>query len=175
MRQRTFQLFFDMMNQLQHKLQRDLVIVETGTIRGDIRSCDGNSTVSFADYVKHQGGIFYSIDNNKEAINYSKEVLGERENVHVVESMSTDFLESFPDKIDVLYLDSANDEHIGLAEYEAAKPKLHEHTIILIDDCLQGSEAQRKGLLSIPKMLEDGYLKVLHEYQCVLSKEGVTE
>ena len=125
----------------------------------------------------------FIIDNNKEAINYSKGILGERENVHIVESISTDFLESFPDKIDVLYLDSANDEHIGLAEYEAAKPKLHEHTIILIDDCLQDSAEQRKGLLSIPQMLEDGYLKILHEYQCVLAKEhpsleavrGVTE
>lgn len=171
MRQNTFQLFFNMMNQLQEKLQRDLVIVETGTIRGEIRSCDGNSTVNFSEYVKHRGGVFYSIDNNKEAVEYSKKILGVRENVHVVEALSTEFLESFPDKIDVLYLDSANDEHIGLAEYEAAKPKLHEHTIILIDDCLQDSDEQRKGLLSIPQMVEDGYVKILHEYQCVLSKE----
>ena len=175
LRENTFDLFFNMMSKLQRKLERGLVIVETGTIRGDIRSCDGNSTVKFADYVKHHDGAFYSVDNNPEAIEYSKGVLGDRENVHVVEGVSTEFLESFPDKIDVLYLDSANDEHIGLAEYEAAKPKLHEHTIILVDDCLQGSPAQRKGLLSLPKMVEDGYTKVLHEYQCVLAKEEVTK
>ena len=170
MRTNTFKLFFNMMNQLQEKLQRDLVIVETGTIRGDIRLQDGNSTVRFADYVKQHGGSFYSVESNKECVEYSRGVLGEREGVQVVEALSTDFLPSFSDKIDVLYLDSANDENIGLAEYEAAKPKLYEHTIILIDDCLEGSAAQRKGLLSIPKMIDDGYTKILHEYQCVLSR-----
>jgi len=171
MRKKTLSLFFDMMNELQNSLKRELVIVETGTIRGDIRSCDGNSTVNFSEYVKHRGGAFYSVDNNKEAVEYSRSIIGERDNVHIVESESVDFLESFSDMIDVIYFDSVNDEHMGLAEYETAKPKFYPHTIILIDDCLQDSPEQRKGLLSIPQMIEDGYTKVLHEYQCLLSKE----
>lgn len=171
MRTKTFNLFFDMMNELQDSIKRELVVVETGTIRGDIRSCDGNSTVNFSEYIKQRGGVFYSIDCNKEAIEYSRKVVGERKNVHIVEEQSTKFLDSFPGMIDVLYLDSANDEHIGLSEYEAAKPKLHDHTIILIDDCLENSPNQRKGLLSIPQMIEDGYTKVLHEYQCILARE----
>ena len=172
MRHKTFQLFFKMMNELQERLGRKLVIVETGTIREVAYAHgDGHSTLKFSEYVQQQGGSFYSIDNSKEAVSCSKKLVGEHKNVNIVEALSTEFLESFPDKIDVLYLDSANDEHIGLAEYEAAKPKLYDHTIILIDDCLENSPAQRKGLFSIPKMLEDGYIKVLHEYQCVLAKE----
>ena len=172
MRQNTFPLFFKMMNDLQEHLGRELIIVESGTIRKvEYFYGDGHSTLKFAEYVQQRGGSFYSIDSSKEAIKLSKKLVGEHKDVNIVEALSTEFLESFPDKIDVLYLDSANDEHIGLAEYEAAKPKLHEHTIILIDDCLQDSAEQRKGLLSIPKMLEDGYLKILHEYQCVLAKE----
>lgn len=181
MRHNTFKLFFKMINELQERLGRKLVIVETGTIRKvEYAHGDGHSTLKFSDYVQQQGGSFYSIDNNKEAVSCSKKLVAEQlsegptsehKNINVVEALSTEFLESFPDKIDVLYLDSANDEYIGLAEYEAAKPKLYDHTIILIDDCLENSPAQRKGLLSIPKMLEDGYIKVLHEYQCVLAKE----
>ena len=89
----------------------------------------------------------YSVDIDPMAVMISKTLCTQQfpviaDDVHIIESDSVAFLESFDEPIDVLYLDSDNDANLILNEAKAGIRNLHEESIILIDDCFN------KGKLS---------------------------
>lgn len=125
-------------------------IVETGTTRAyNDMAGGGMATVHMGDYAKRYGKRLYTVDISPEAIKLSKEVSADfAEAITYVESDSVLFLQMFPEKIGLLYLDSmdcpindapdspiliASQKH-QLAELEAAWDKLTDKSVILLDD-----------------------------------------
>jgi hypothetical protein len=122
--------------------------VETGTTRKNIfthpkvedRAADGSSTLFFADYANRYGGRVWTCDIEHQNIENCKIATKEYENLitYVVDD-SVHFLENLNEPIDFLYLDSLDSEsplahHHQLKEIKAAYSKLHQNTVILLDD-----------------------------------------
>jgi hypothetical protein len=159
------------------KLRGGSTIVETGTARcgNENLSGDGGSSLIFANWVGQQGGEFYSVDIDRAAILKAQSASLKSPSVHFVHSDSVAFLKKFHKKIDLIYLDSydydmnmafASQEH-HLNEIIAAYDKLHDKSIILIDDC--ALEGGGKGKLVIEFLRSRGW-KILHErYQVLLT------
>ena len=85
-----------------------------------------------------------------------------------------DFLKNFPKKIDLLYLDAWDvapgfyaENH--LQAYLHAKDKLHEKSLILIDDT--DVDEGGKGKWVVPKAIEDGYRVIFNGRQTLLARE----
>ena len=163
-------------NALFNLMQGPLTIVETGTIRGhldDFKFGDGHSTLRFAEYVSRFGGKLYSVDIDPMAVMISKALCTKEfpvieDDVHIIESDSVTFLESFDEPIDILYLDSDNDANLILNEAKAGIRNLHEESIILIDDCFnKGNYHVEKGSLVIPFLEENGWQMEVSEYQAL--------
>ena len=155
-------------------------IVETGTIRNHLDTYkygDGHSTLKFAEFVSRLGGELYSVDIDPMAVVVSKALVGKEfsdsmESIHIIESDSVAFLESFEKPIDVLYLDSDNDANLILNEAKAALVCLHEESIILIDDCFNENEYHvEKGSLAIPFLEENGWTMINVQYQALFIHE----
>ena len=158
-------------------------IVETGTIRNHLDTYkygDGHSTLRFAEFVSRFGGELYSVDIDPMAVVVSKALVGKEfpdsmESIHIIESDSVAFLESFEKPIDVLYLDSANDANLILNEAKAALGCLHEDSIILIDDCFceirKETHGIQKGDLVIPFLEENGWTMINVQYQALFIHE----
>ena len=155
-------------------------IVETGTIRNHLDTYkygDGHSTLRFAEFVSRFGGELYSVDIDPMAVVVSKALVGKEfpdsmESIHIIESDSVAFLESFDEPIDVLYLDSDNDANLILNEAKAALGCLHEDSIILIDDCFNENEYHvEKGSLAIPFLEENGWTMINVQYQALFIHE----
>jgi hypothetical protein len=123
-------------------------IVETGTTRKNIINCpsvedraaDGSSTLLFADYVNTYGGKVWTCDIEKENIENCKIATEEyKDKITYCVEDSVKFLETFEEKIDFLYLDSVDGnlswahEH-QLKEIQAAFTKIHNNSIVLLDD-----------------------------------------
>jgi predicted O-methyltransferase YrrM len=156
------------------------VLVETGTARKGSEgfSSDGGSTILFAHWVRHHGGKLYSIDKDPLAIEKARGSAQALEPyIEFVCSDSLLFLQSCLEPIDFLYLDSYDfdvqdpfpSQIHHLKEIKAAYSKLHEKTIVLIDDC--GLYLGGKGLLVIDFLLENGWRIELLAYQAILVKE----
>ncbi|MBT4407782.1 MAG: class I SAM-dependent methyltransferase [Euryarchaeota archaeon] len=163
-------------NALFNLIQGSKTIVETGTIRNHLdkyKYGDGHSTLRFAEYIWGHGGELYSVDIDPMAVLVSKSLVGKEfpqamEHIHIIESDSVAFLESFDEPIDVLYLDSANDAELILNEAKAALCNLHEESIVLIDDCFNENEYHiEKGALAIPFLEENGWIMEVSEYQAL--------
>ena len=175
-------LRFDSFNKtLKLCLERSLkILVETGTARGKTKFFffnqynwkDGMSTPMFAEYAKYVGGKLYTCDISKKNINNAKKFTSKySEYIKFNVQNSVEFLEKFEGIIDLLYLDSLDGHDSILAsnhqlkEVKAAIDKLHQKSLILLDD---------KGLktnLSINFLIENGF-KIIFEtkYQVLLSK-----
>jgi hypothetical protein len=92
---------------------------------------------------------------------------------------SIKYLKAFPQKVDFLYIDSydynrnnpeiikdSQDHH--LEEIKAIEKKLHENSIILIDDCkLPGGG---KGKKAIQYLQSNGWKILMNKYQVLLNK-----
>jgi predicted O-methyltransferase YrrM len=160
-------------NELFKRMKKEpKVIVETGTIRNK-RNADGHSTVKFAKYVIENGGEFFSVDNNLEAVELSRKVCSYKvplttlsSQVNIIHSDSLTFLSDFKQKIDVLYLDSGNDKHLILKEAKMAMSKLKKDSIIMIDDAGEKAEAE-KGKLVMPWLEEKGWKVIMNYYQVI--------
>lgn len=124
-------------------------IVETGTarLRDDFAGA-GMATITFGDFCKRYDKHLWTVDILPEAIALSKRLTIEfQDAITYVTGDSVEFLSTFPGRIDLLYLDSADcpdgdaeperlqhsQEH-QLREMGAAWDKLHEQSIILLDD-----------------------------------------
>ncbi|VHO00869.1 class I SAM-dependent methyltransferase [Candidatus Rhabdochlamydia sp. T3358] len=151
-------------------------IVETGTARGGVKDIGaGASSYIFSDYVREYGGDFYSVDIDPKALaNAQKDMDVVPENAYFICADSVDFLHSFPDPIDFLYLDSYDydvgdpfpSQYHHLMEIQVAYPKLHENSIVMIDDC--DLPHGGKGLYAIQFLLKRGWKIIADEYQVIL-------
>ena len=192
-RRNTFKETFNML-----KDKNDIVIVELGTSRSfkswGISSdekdwypdepekwawSDGCFTRLFADNLEGKNYIIYTIDPCPKAMKVVKTMIGENNRVKTLEMKSTDFLSNFTHseatgKIDLLYMDhlesgeEACEVHLTDSKIIIEKDLMSDDGIILIDDCPEGQVG--KGKYSIPYLLQNGYDKIIHEYQMILSK-----
>ena len=85
-------------------------------------------------------------------------------NVTAVAGEPAEFLQSFAEPIDLLYLDgwpigTEGYQHRHLAVYEAARPRFHDRTVVLIGDTARDHGG--KAALVLPKALEDGFQVLL--------------
>jgi glycosyltransferase involved in cell wall biosynthesis len=148
------------------------VIVETGTMRGaEVWQTDGGSTYLFAEYASKNNGKVYSVDISPISIAKSKlSTLQWTDYVTHHEGDSVSYLESFPDKIGLLYLDSLDcteaeqeaQEH-QRNELLAAWNKLEPGSIVLLDDNSVG--AGGKTVLSKQVLKERGAECLVDAYQ----------
>ena len=159
------------------KQNHSKTIVETGTSRyGDKGFVgDGGSTIIFGDWARQNDAVFYSVDIDPNAVQMAKNYTsGYGNSVQIYCDDSINFLASFPDPIDFLYLDSfdfelnnpgPSQEH-HLKEIIAVYPKLHSNSIIMIDDCglLHGG----KGKLVLEYLDERGWKILYQGYQVIL-------
>lgn len=144
------------------------VFVETGTTRKnhithprvEDRAADGSSTVIFAHYASLCNGRVWTCDLEEENIQNCKIATEEYKNyVNYIVSDSVEFLSSFDQKIDFLYLDSV-DSHLPFAashqlkEIQAAYDKLHDRSVILLDDL--GAKTKE----SIPFLQEKNWCQI---------------
>lgn len=154
-------------------------IVETGTARNGLKNCigDGCSTCIFSQWAERHGATFHSVDIDPANVKESaKAISSSAKQTFVVCSDSVAFLKGFESRIDFLYLDSydydQNDPEPSqahhLAEIVAAYPRLHEKSVIMIDDCdLPGGG---KGKQVIEFLLEKGWKIAFSGYQVIMVK-----
>jgi len=156
-------------------------IVETGTAR-DIGNWngDGLSTFFFGDYCNRYGGHVWTCDISPEAIRTSQLITKLfSDYITYITKDSLIFLKEFIERIDLLYLDSFDSvkgmeeqasQH-NLNEVKIILNKLHENTIVFIDD-YHPNKNTGKGIYSVPFLIENGW-KLLNNYgyQAVLIKK----
>jgi len=165
--------------------QRDgMNIVETGTIRAENDFAGGgNSTYLFGDYAQKYNKKFWTVDILPEAIALSKKITeGVNGNTTFVLSDSIAFLQTFPEKIDLLYLDSmdcpiedeagspalvASQKHQRM-ELEVAWNKLHDKSVVLLDD--NDFKNGGKCIRTISYLQEKGWINLINEKQSLWIK-----
>jgi hypothetical protein len=147
------------------------LVVEIGTLRDD-NVGGGHSTFKFGEFCSRTGGLLHSVDISAEAIEFSRRATANYLPwIHHHVSDSTDFLSTFGDEIDLLYLDgfdsTAGQEGPAarkqLAEIEAALPRLSERAVVLLDDADLPDEG--KTQLSSRFLRSHGFEMVEDRYQ----------
>lgn len=175
-RYRTFEESLKLM--MKRKVK---TIVETGCERWlDSDYCfdgDGGSTILFAHWAYEHGAQMYSVDINETHLHYCKNNTKEYvKNLELVHQDSIEFLKNFSKPIDFLYLDSYDYDEKNpnlpqkhcLNEVKAAEDKLHDRSIIMIDDC--NIPGGGKGLQAIRYLLSKGWHLHRNEHQVILLK-----
>ena len=125
----------------------------------------------------HRSGRLFSADVSESHVKFARQwttVFGKA--VQVIHQDSVAYLRSFTEPVDVLYLDSldrnepAHAEHC-LRELEAAHPRLHDKSLVVIDDTPWKSRPWTgKGALAVPWLLKNGWQIHYAGYQVVLSR-----
>ena len=157
-------------------------IIETGTTRAinDFGGA-GMATIFLGDYAKRYGKRLYTVDILSEAIALSKSLTTEfADNITYVVSDSIAFLHTFPEKIDLLYLDSydypidenpvevlASQEH-QLRELKTAWDKLTSKSIVILDDNAWPGGGKCK--LTKEFLIEKGWICLWDDFQSVWIK-----
>lgn len=155
------------------------VIVETGTTRAinDFGGA-GMATIFFGDYCQRYGKQLWTVDILPEAITLSKELTKEyKDHINYIVDDSLHFLEVFDKKIDLLYLDSYDypiDENSDdvvasqthqLREFQVAEDKLHELSIVILDDNAWPNGGKCK--LTKDYLIEKGWVCLWDDFQSV--------
>ena len=167
-------------------LQRGLKnVVETGTTRFPDDWGAGMSTLLFADFIKKEvpGGKLWTVDLNSNNLNACREITKDFPDIiEYVHADSIEYLKHFKKPTDFLYLDSMDyplTKEEGMPEdcqihqmneYYAAKNKLTEKAIVLLDDnqvVLNGELVVGKTRITKEVMLEDKW-ELLIDYQQTL-------
>jgi predicted O-methyltransferase YrrM len=164
--------------------RRARMLVETGTARGGLArtKAEGASTVVFGLWAKRHGARLHSVDIEPSSIEQARTAVAETQLTDVVDfhlGDSVAFLRGFDRPVDFLYLDSfdwhhepaiqqACQEH-HLKEFEAIETRLHDGSVVLIDDC--GVDGGGKGKLVIERMLGSGWKALRSEYQVLLVRK----
>ena len=160
------------------------VLIETGVARKGLQNTkyDGASTIVFGLWAKQNGAVLHSVDIDPDAVNEARKEVELNNLAKVVQlnvSDSVAFLQQFKNPVDFLYLDSydypkrdsvgqkASQDH-HLKEIKAIESKLHENTLILIDDC--GKPGGGKGKLVIEYLKPLGWKVIYNGYQVLMSK-----
>lgn len=147
---------------------RRLTIVETGTLRnGDPRArlTDGWSTYVLAEQLAKRNieeSTLYSIDIDPRNIDVSKSIVPGAWHpwVRWICGDSKSVLRSLDvETIDILYLDSSDDSRQIMAEFDAALPKLAEHSLVIVDDTGYAApdRPEGKGTVLIPTLRGRGW------------------
>jgi len=145
---------------LEAKKRNLKVIVETGVARGKkkffffrkINWKDGMSTLIFSDFANLQNGHLHTCDIDKNNISAAKKFCKYNiKNISFYIDNSLNFLKNFKSNIDVLYLDSLDGNLEGanehqLNEIKAAENKIHDNSLVLLDDKLSKCEHSIKYL-----------------------------
>jgi ADP-heptose:LPS heptosyltransferase len=173
-RNRSFDALF---REIGKRFDKPLV-VETGTIRAEEDwGGTGFFTYLAAAYLSKRGGTLHSVDLNPASCDFARTWTGVfGSTVHVHREDSVAFLANFRERIDVLYLDSLDTTDPGHAEhavreFEAAASKLHEASLVLIDDTpWQNGAFVGKGARLVPSLLGRGWKVVYAGYQVLLTQ-----
>jgi len=153
------------------------VFVETGCIRAEEDWAGaGFATYLLGAYLQPLEGTLHSVDVDPEHCRFAREwttVFEPAVQVHC--SRGDDWLRSFDGRIDVLFLDSADTDVPGhadvcLSEFQAALPRLHERSLVLIDDTPFDGGWRGKGRRAVPWALEHGWRILTAGYQVLLCR-----
>jgi hypothetical protein len=172
--------FRDVLTMLSQRGAR--VLVETGTAREGLAGSksQGASTIVFGLWAKRHGAVLHSVDISSGSIVAAESEVQRRGLSGVVRfhrQDSVEFLERFGEPVDLLYLDSydysKDDESVQrasqqhhLRELLAIETRLHERSMVLIDDCAMPNGG--KGRLVIDHLVGRGWRVLRDEYQVLL-------
>ena len=135
----------------------------------------GIFTRVFAENLKDKNYKLYTIDPNEYANIITTNMCADYNNVIVLNTYSSDFIDKFNEKIDFLYMDhmETSEEaailHLKDIETIINKNLMSDNGIILIDD-VGYDTINGKGKYSIPFLLKNNYKIIIHEYQVLLMK-----
>lgn len=162
-------------------------LVETGVARAGLANTksDGASTIVFSLWANQNRAHLFSVDIDPEAVACAQQVVDElqlQDAISLVVSDSIEYLREFSEPVDFLYLDSydysntdievqrASQQH-HLDEFKAIENKLHDNSVVLIDDCnLPGGG---KGKLLVEYMTANGWQLLRDAYQALLVRDSV--
>lgn len=137
-------------------------IVETGTTRGDLgggRKGDGWATLAWGWFCAKYGGEVHTIDLLPEAIEQARQIT--RDYQHVIRyhiGAASEVISGINGPIDLLYLDSADDPAVAMAELSSAMDKLSPDAIVMVDDTpVSSGRASGKGEKVVPFLLDQGW------------------
>jgi predicted O-methyltransferase YrrM len=160
-RRESFELVISM------SVERDVKrIVETGTARkkGNWRG-DGLSTHIFGNYCNTFGGKLWTCDISPKNIQTCKEITQKySHNITYIAKDSLAFLKKFDSNIG----DGTEARKHSLKEIKLAEPKLHEDSIVFLDDFCSGRKTKGKCGLSVPYLKNQGWVSVYEGCQVVL-------
>jgi hypothetical protein len=152
-------------------------IVETGCCRSSEDWSAGYSTYIWGAYLDGLGvGRLDTVDIDHQRIAVAQSLCKPwQKRITFNVSDSVRWLEQPFQPIDVLYLDSMDTEHPEhaqhcIAEIRAALPRLHDRSIVAIDDTVWDRGWKGKGSVAVPWMLEHGWRLIASGYQCVLER-----
>lgn len=156
-------------------------ILETGTVRHKKNfSGDGQSTLLFGEFVSLRNGILYTIDIDPASMELAKKMTKDYQDyILYITSDSLSYLNSFNQKIDLVYLDSLDYSEQNPADSQLHCLKegqtllnpdklgitFHRDTVILIDDAdLKGGG--KPGLLR-DWLKTHNWICIYDDYQCL--------
>lgn len=161
------------------------IIVETGTSRLGLKNTkgDGGATILFGKWAQLNNAKMHSVDISEDSVKGSQnevnnQGLNDVVTLHINDSL--EFLKTFEDPVDFLYLDSydysrtdkdiqiRSQEH-HLKEFKLIENKLHNDSIVLIDDC--GLPGGGKGKTVVKYMLQKNWEILINAYQILLVKD----
>lgn len=182
-RRDTFRLSLKLLHQIQAK-----TVVETGTSREGLKGAKSNgaATIVFGKWAKENGAFLYSVDISEESVTNAQKEVDRQHLQNVIKihhSDSLEFLKTFDQGVDFLYLDSYDYSHTDVAiqkksqehhllEFQAIEAYLHGNSVVLIDDCDLPNGG--KGKLVIAYMLKNGWKILAESYQVLLVREDFT-
>jgi Methyltransferase domain/Glycosyltransferase family 9 (heptosyltransferase) len=153
-------------------------VVETGCIRAeDDFAGAGFSTYVLGAYLQHRGGHLTSVDNDANHCAFAQHwtrCFGAAVDVCVADSVA--WLKGGSEPINLLYLDSLDTDQArcaehGLAEIQAAYPRLRGRSLVTCDDTVyRGNAFHGKGALLVPWLLERGWRILYSGHQTILSQ-----
>lgn len=160
-------------------------IIETGTSREGLKNTkgDGGATIVFGKWAQQNNAKMHSVDISEASVKGSQSEVDNQnlnDTVTVYLNDSLEFLRTFKEPVDFLYLDSydysktdldiqkKSQEH-HLKEFKIIEDKLHKNSIVLIDDC--GLPGGGKGKTVIAYMLKKNWQILIDAYQVLLIKK----
>lgn len=135
----------------------------------------GIFTKVFSENLKGENFIIHTIDPDDNAISIVNTICNGEKNVNIIKGYSTDFLNNLNEKIDFLYMDHMESseeaciKHLEDSKIIVERNLISPNGIILIDD-IGDNVTNTKGKYSIPYLLENGFVTIIHEYQVLLMK-----
>jgi len=141
-------------------------ILETGTVRDEreqYHQNDGWSTLTFAEYVRDNGGELTGIDLYLGAADNVLSRHGVREHAKLIQGYSVDVLAGMLEladvvrpSFDVVLLDSDNDSNLILHEFMIVRRMLNHDALVLVDDINLSSPHVFKGDKIVPWLEQNG-------------------